>query len=155
MGHKVDDEHLNFWRMAGHVIYDLHFRNPPAWTIISTPRCRRACLDHFFCLTIRTATMTANRPSNVLPNAMPWPIFEKLRDKRVVLASSSPRRKDILENVVSDLWLALPAQSLMCRASVLRSLLPRLMRSFPRECLKNVWPTIPSPPLGRRWVVWG
>ncbi|RSH84516.1 uncharacterized protein EHS24_006038 [Apiotrichum porosum] len=43
--------------------------------------------------------MTANRPSNVLPNAMPWPIFEKLRDKRVVLASSSPRRKDILENV--------------------------------------------------------
>ncbi|EJT46125.1 hypothetical protein A1Q1_05336 [Trichosporon asahii var. asahii CBS 2479] len=43
--------------------------------------------------------MSAKRPSPVLPNAMPWPIFEKLRDKRVVLASGSPRRKDILENV--------------------------------------------------------
>lgn len=45
--------------------------------------------------------MAPKRPSPVQPNAMPWPIFEKLKDKRVVLASSSPRRKDILANVVS------------------------------------------------------
>ncbi|BEJ03547.1 hypothetical protein CcaverHIS641_0107220 [Cutaneotrichosporon cavernicola] len=30
---------------------------------------------------------------------MPSPIFERLKDKRVVLASGSPRRKDIFENV--------------------------------------------------------
>lgn len=44
--------------------------------------------------------MTSSRPSPVLPNAMPWPIFDRLRDKRVVLASSSPRRKDILRTAV-------------------------------------------------------
>jgi len=49
----------------------------------------------------RINKMAPKRPSPVQPNAMPWPIFEKLKDKRVVLASSSPRRKDILANVVS------------------------------------------------------
>lgn len=44
--------------------------------------------------------MAAKRPSVVLPNAMSLPIFDKLKNMRVVLASSSPRRKDILENVV-------------------------------------------------------
>lgn len=41
------------------------------------------------------------RPSPVVPGGLKLPIFERLKDKRVVLASSSPRRKDILENVVS------------------------------------------------------
>ncbi|BEI80192.1 hypothetical protein CcaverHIS002_0107210 [Cutaneotrichosporon cavernicola] len=43
--------------------------------------------------------MAPQRPSPVLPTAMPSPIFERLKDKRVVLASGSPRRKDIFENV--------------------------------------------------------
>ncbi|KAL1410174.1 hypothetical protein Q8F55_004179 [Vanrija albida] len=46
-------------------------------------------------------SVVTKRPSPVLPTAMPWPIFERLKNKRVVLASSSPRRKDILANVVS------------------------------------------------------
>lgn len=46
-------------------------------------------------------SVVPKRPSPVLPTAMPWPIFERLKNKRVVLASSSPRRKDILENIVS------------------------------------------------------
>lgn len=33
-------------------------------------------------------------------DALKLPIFEKLKNKRIVLASSSPRRKDILENIV-------------------------------------------------------
>ncbi|BEJ11275.1 hypothetical protein CspHIS471_0106970 [Cutaneotrichosporon sp. HIS471] len=43
--------------------------------------------------------MAPQRPSPVLPTAMTSPIFERLKDKRVVLASGSPRRKDIFENV--------------------------------------------------------
>lgn len=44
--------------------------------------------------------MAVTRPSPVTENAMPWPIFQRLKDKRVVLASGSPRRRDIFENVV-------------------------------------------------------
>jgi len=40
------------------------------------------------------------RPSVVLPHALPLPIFKRLQHRRVVLASSSPRRKDILETAV-------------------------------------------------------
>ncbi|KAJ9103776.1 hypothetical protein QFC21_002238 [Naganishia friedmannii] len=36
-------------------------------------------------------------PSHVLPHALKLPIFKYLKDKRVVLASSSPRRREILE----------------------------------------------------------
>ncbi|KAI5453730.1 hypothetical protein NCC49_005545 [Naganishia albida] len=36
-------------------------------------------------------------PSQVLPHAMDLPIFRFLKDKRVVLASASPRRKELLE----------------------------------------------------------
>ncbi len=43
--------------------------------------------------------MAPQRPSPVLATAMPSPIFDRLKDKRVVLASGSPRRKDIFENV--------------------------------------------------------
>lgn len=46
------------------------------------------------------------RPSVVLPHALPLPIFKRLQHRRVVLASSSPRRKDILEVAVcADLIL--------------------------------------------------
>ncbi len=41
-----------------------------------------------------------SRPSPVLPTALPLPIFRLLAKKRVVLASSSPRRKEILEKSV-------------------------------------------------------
>ncbi|KAK4685448.1 hypothetical protein P7C73_g4703, partial [Tremellales sp. Uapishka_1] len=42
---------------------------------------------------------STKRPSPVTPAALSLPIFKKLADKRVVLASSSPRRKDILETM--------------------------------------------------------
>lgn len=37
----------------------------------------------------------------MLPTALPLPIFKRLKNKRVVLASASPRRKEILLKVVS------------------------------------------------------
>lgn len=37
------------------------------------------------------------RPSPVLAHALHLPIFDALQHKRVILASASPRRKDILE----------------------------------------------------------
>lgn len=46
--------------------------------------------------------MAVKRPSPVMSTAMPSPIFERLKDKRVVLASGSPRRKDIFENAVGS-----------------------------------------------------
>ncbi|RXK38823.1 septum formation protein Maf [Tremella mesenterica] len=39
----------------------------------------------------------STRPSVVLSTALPLPIFRQLSNRRVVLASSSPRRRDILE----------------------------------------------------------
>lgn len=47
--------------------------------------------------------MAVKRPSPVLPTAMPSAIFERLKDKRIVLASGSPRRKDIFQNIVRPL----------------------------------------------------
>jgi hypothetical protein len=44
--------------------------------------------------------MSLTRPSPVLAHALPLPIFKLLKDRRVILASSSPRRKDILEVAV-------------------------------------------------------
>ncbi|GFZ42878.1 hypothetical protein JCM24511_00596 [Saitozyma sp. JCM 24511] len=41
--------------------------------------------------------MPSDRPSAVLPTALPLPIFKTLHGRRIVLASASPRRKDILE----------------------------------------------------------
>ncbi|ORY25250.1 inosine triphosphate pyrophosphatase-like protein [Naematelia encephala] len=41
--------------------------------------------------------MSIKRPSPVLPTSLPLPIFKQLQNRRIVLASSSPRRKDILE----------------------------------------------------------
>lgn len=38
-----------------------------------------------------------SRPSPVLAHALRLPIFDALQHKRVILASASPRRKDILE----------------------------------------------------------
>nr|GAT60334.1 Maf/Ham1-domain-containing protein [Mycena chlorophos] len=35
-------------------------------------------------------------PNNLLPHALKTPTLKKLKDKRIVLASASPRRKDIL-----------------------------------------------------------
>lgn len=90
--------------------------------------------------------MAVKRPSPVLPNAMPWPIFEKLKDKRVVLASSSPRRKDILENVVSDEHDVVADN----RGSDLR-LSPRAsQRTSQSPCSRVDWLTIPLPPLAKR-----
>lgn len=40
-------------------------------------------------------------PSQVLPHALDLPIFRFLKDKRVVLASASPRRRELLETSVS------------------------------------------------------
>jgi len=39
-------------------------------------------------------------PSNILPHALKTQILEKLKKKRIVLASASPRRKDILRVIV-------------------------------------------------------
>jgi hypothetical protein len=41
-------------------------------------------------------------PSQVLPHALDLPIFSYLKDKRAVLASASPRRKELLEASVSS-----------------------------------------------------
>ncbi|RSH94370.1 hypothetical protein EHS25_004173 [Saitozyma podzolica] len=41
--------------------------------------------------------MPSDRPSAVLSSALPLPIFKSLHGRRIVLASASPRRKDILE----------------------------------------------------------
>lgn len=43
----------------------------------------------------------AKRPDPVTPLALNTPLFNKLAGKRVVLASSSPRRREILASVVS------------------------------------------------------
>ncbi|EST06250.1 Maf-like protein [Kalmanozyma brasiliensis GHG001] len=43
--------------------------------------------------------MSATRPDPVTPFALATPLFNKLAGKRVILASSSPRRKDILASV--------------------------------------------------------
>jgi septum formation protein len=48
-------------------------------------------------------------PSQVLPHALDLPIFRFLKDKRVVLASASPRRKELLETSVSNAEGALNA----------------------------------------------
>lgn len=40
--------------------------------------------------------------SVVLPHALDLPIFKKLNGRRIVLASASPRRKDILEKAVGQ-----------------------------------------------------
>lgn len=45
--------------------------------------------------------MAVDRPDVVLNKALRLPAFEKLKGRRVVLASGSPRRKDILETAVS------------------------------------------------------
>lgn len=37
---------------------------------------------------------------NILPHALKTPVLEKLKDKRIVLASASPRRRDILRAIV-------------------------------------------------------
>lgn len=36
-------------------------------------------------------------PDAVLPNALPIPALNKLAGKRIILASASPRRKEILK----------------------------------------------------------
>lgn len=41
----------------------------------------------------------------VLPHALRIAAVEKLVGKRVVLASNSPRRKDILETFVREAWV--------------------------------------------------
>ena len=44
-------------------------------------------------------------PDNVLPHALQVPAIKKLKGKRIVLASNSPRRKEILRTLVRDLSL--------------------------------------------------
>jgi hypothetical protein len=41
--------------------------------------------------------MTSRNPPAVLPHALPIPSINKLAGKRIVLASNSPRRKEILQ----------------------------------------------------------
>lgn len=41
--------------------------------------------------------MAPKRPSFVTPSALLLPVFKDLANRRVILASSSPRRKDIFE----------------------------------------------------------
>nr|XP_019012400.1 septum formation protein Maf [Kwoniella pini CBS 10737]OCF51181.1 septum formation protein Maf [Kwoniella pini CBS 10737] len=43
----------------------------------------------------KAPSKSLTRPSCVGPKALPLPIFQKLKDKRVILASASPRRKEI------------------------------------------------------------
>ena len=40
-----------------------------------------------------------DRPSVVLPHALKLPIFNMLQHRRVILASQSPRRKDVLRKM--------------------------------------------------------
>jgi hypothetical protein len=113
--------------------------------------------------------MAVKRTSPVQANAMPWPIFDKLRDKRVVLASASPRRKDILANVVSH-WSSLVIHDGYCsqsttalatricttladtppRASSPRLSPPHSRRTSPSRCSRTAWPTTPSRRQARR-----
>lgn len=56
-------------------------------------------------------------PSNfspVLDDALKLPIFDYLKDKRVVLASASPRRKEILETSVCTLLFFSPSLCCTC-----------------------------------------
>lgn len=46
-------------------------------------------------------TAAVSRPEAISSMALKSPAFEALKGKRVILASSSPRRKQILESVVS------------------------------------------------------
>lgn len=39
-------------------------------------------------------------PNAILPHALHIPLIKKLKDKRIVLASNSPRRKEILRTIV-------------------------------------------------------
>ncbi|KAJ2934073.1 hypothetical protein H1R20_g3025, partial [Candolleomyces eurysporus] len=41
-------------------------------------------------------------PRNILPNALKTPVLEKLKNRRIVLASASPRRKEILRTIGID-----------------------------------------------------
>nr|XP_018264365.1 septum formation protein Maf [Kwoniella dejecticola CBS 10117]OBR86523.1 septum formation protein Maf [Kwoniella dejecticola CBS 10117] len=43
----------------------------------------------------KAPSKSTSRASCVGPKALPLPIFDKLRDRRVILASASPRRKEI------------------------------------------------------------
>jgi hypothetical protein len=56
--------------------------------------------------------MPSDRPSAVLPTALPLPVFKTLHGRRIVLASASPRRKDILETAVSETLAAGPDRAL-------------------------------------------
>ena len=62
---------------------------------------RALSLCRFTYRSVLESTMSITRPSPVLSHALPLPIMSMLQHRRVVLASSSPRRKDILEVAVS------------------------------------------------------
>lgn len=52
-----------------------------------------SCINQY----ITSLVMSISRPSPVLNHALPLPVFKKFGNRRIVLASASPRRKDILE----------------------------------------------------------
>lgn len=121
---------------------------PGAWRCLHQRGCLQVELTVLH-LTLLLSTMAVSRPSPVLPGALSLSIFEKLKDKRVVLASSSPRRKDILENVVSAERVRFNEYA-DNRVSGQR-LYPRpLQRTFRRACMRAVWQTILLPPPARR-----
>lgn len=69
---------------------------------------------------IATPFADAMAPHNaVLPNALNTPGIEKLRNKRIVLASASPRRSEILQTLVSVPHVANVAISISFCPSVL------------------------------------
>lgn len=52
--------------------------------------------------------MAPQRPSFVTPSALLLPIFKELANRRVILASASPRRKDIFETAVCAVLAPVP-----------------------------------------------
>src|SRR5579863_2834841 len=80
---------------------------------------------------VKSRTMAQKNPPVVLPHALHIPGINKLAGKRVILASGSPRRKEILQIFVRSWVLGSRFEKITCgfrRASPPKSYLPSLLK---------------------------